>query len=297
MANIVKVTGGEIQGYDREQIDLIKNTVAVDATDAELGLFLYQAKAIKLDPLLRQIHLVKRKAKRDGRWVDVATIQTGIDGFRCIAERQDDYMPGPEPTYEVDHEGKLISATATAIKIKIGKEWEIKATAFYDEYVQIVNSTGLPNSMWKKMPKTMLAKCAESLALRKGWPDVLSGIHTDEEMQQADNEIEVIEGEVVEGKLLNESKAEGEGSKIAVIVSILGERDFSDTLSDKWVAGLRELLMLADGTYLPDKEGYLDMGTADLPGLLHPDNIEKVDQAHSKLKEMYDEWKEGRAKK
>ena len=73
-----------LKQFTNEELDLIKNTVAKGATDNELKLFLYTAKERGLNPLTRQIHFVKRG--------DNGVIQTGIDGFRLIAERTGQYI-------------------------------------------------------------------------------------------------------------------------------------------------------------------------------------------------------------
>jgi phage recombination protein Bet len=158
------------------KIDLIKRTVAKGATDDELQLFFHQAKKTGLDPLARQIYCVKRGSGM--------AIQTGIDGFRLIADRTGKYAGNDD--YEFA-EGKEfpIAAKARIWKIVDGERYPFEATARWSQYYP-GDSLGF---MWKKMPHVMLGKCAEALALRKAFPAELSGVYTAEEMSQAGPEI------------------------------------------------------------------------------------------------------------
>nr|PJZ90803.1 hypothetical protein CH379_22270 [Leptospira ellisii] len=60
------------------------------------------------------------------------------------------------------------------------------AVARYDAYVQ-KNSDGKVNAIWEKMSDNQLAKCAESLGLRKAFPNDLSGLYTFEELPVQEN--------------------------------------------------------------------------------------------------------------
>ena len=175
--------------FDSEKLDLLKRTICKNATNDELELFVHACKRTGLDPFMKQIHAVKRYDPQSGR--EVMAIQTGIDGYRLIAERTDRYMPGKEPAYEYNQKNELVKATAFIQKLdKLGRWHEVAASALYDEYVG-TKKGGEPNSMWRSKPHIMLAKCAEALALRRAFPAELSGVYTSEEMAQADNFVSV----------------------------------------------------------------------------------------------------------
>jgi len=183
--------------YTQDQIHLLKNTICRGISDNDFMIFSHICKRTGLDPFARQIYAVARKGQM--------TIQTGIDGYRLIAERTGKYAPGREPTYAYDSNGKLLSATSYIKKQTADGTWhEVCATAFFAEYVQVYN--GQPSQFWAKMPHGQIAKCAEALALRKAFPQEMSGIYTAEEMQQADVEIQAESVEDNKPKVISEEQ-------------------------------------------------------------------------------------------
>ena len=175
--------------YDSSQLSLIKRTICRGTTDDELQLFIHACKRTGLDPFMRQIFAVKRWDSALKR--EVMTIQTGIDGYRLIADRTGRYAPGRDIEFGYDTNNNLMWAKAFVKKMTPDGQWhEISATAFWNEYVQSTRD-GSPTVFWHHKGHIMLGKCAEALALRKAFPAELSGIYTKEEMSQEMTAMEV----------------------------------------------------------------------------------------------------------
>jgi phage recombination protein Bet len=175
-------------GLSGEKIQLIKDTVARGATDAELNLFLYQCSRMGLDPLLKQAHFVKRNQEVDGEWKKIGTLQIGIDGMRLAAQRTGEY--GGETDSEwcgPDGEWRdvwLSDEPPMAARVGVyrkGRAEPFRAVARYRSYVQLKRD-GTPNRQWTERPDIMLAKCASALAHRKAFPDAFSGVYTEDEV-------------------------------------------------------------------------------------------------------------------
>lgn len=164
------------------QQQMIRDTYANGADAREFEVLMEVAKLRRLNPMLKQIHFVKRWNKDLGRHTWSA--QVSVDGLRAIAERTGKYDGQDEPEF-----GPMEGGFPSFARLKVyRKDWSRPAvgTAYWSEYVQRSKDGG-PTRFWKEMPRVMLAKCAEAIAMRKAFPEDMGGLYVDEEMQQADN--------------------------------------------------------------------------------------------------------------
>jgi len=152
-----------VLNFDRETVDLIKSTCAVNTTDTELQLFLHIAKKYNLDPLLREIWCIK--------YADKVNIYTSRDGYLKIA-----HMSGKLDgisSYTIDDEqGNPVKAVCEVYRKDMSKPF--RAEVKFKEYFNANNPT------WKKYPSAMLIKVAEVFALRRAFS--ISGLLTVEEI-------------------------------------------------------------------------------------------------------------------
>ena len=169
------------QMWDTKQLAALKQLGLTNASNGDLAVFLHYAQRTGLDPFARQLYMIERGGK--------FTIQSSIDGLRIVAQRSGEYA-GQVGPYWCGEDGAwtdiwLEKTPPLAAKVGVLRKGFVEplwSVAKFDGY-------NANSPIWKKMPDLMIAKCAEALALRKAFPNDLSGIYTAEEMEQAGSPI------------------------------------------------------------------------------------------------------------
>lgn len=196
--------------FGEEEIKLIKSSKCPDSTDAEFKLFVYDCQSRGLNPLKNEIHFIKRNSynPKTGKSEGRATHQVGIDGFRIIAQRSGEYRGQTKVEFGevMNFMGQKVPEYAEVGVYRQGFEGAVYGRAYFSEYAQVFKDK--MGSMWAKMPRGQIAKCAEALALRRAFPDCLAGLYTPDEMGQAENTIDAPKKEKASVKVVEKKEPE-----------------------------------------------------------------------------------------
>lgn len=187
---IITTNNNEVLNYDnlkdiQKHIETYKKYLNIpNATKEDIAFFSQYCQRTHLDPVSRQIYAISYYEKKSGR--QRIQVLLSIDGYRIIAQRTGEFE-GVE-TFWCGDDGiwkdvwleKKNPRASKVIVYKKGANKGISAVALFEEYAN------MDSPIWKKMPALMIAKCAESLALRKAFPNALSGLYTIEEMSNSE---------------------------------------------------------------------------------------------------------------
>ena len=163
-----------------EEINTIKNTVAKDATDEELKMFLSLASAHGLNPFQHEIWFVKMGDKN--------VIITARDGYLKIAQNSPHFLglesdvvyagdkflkdkDGIHHSYTLSNRGVIIGAYAMVYRD------DRTVPAYFFAPFSNYNRRG---GVWLQYPHAMIIKVAESMALKRAF--AINGLVTQEEI-------------------------------------------------------------------------------------------------------------------
>lgn len=180
----LELRAGQTMWTRDQHAALVAMGIPAKATSAELGVFLHQCQRLRLDPFTKQIYLIYRKTKDGDKWVEKPTTQIGIDGFRVTRDRiareqglrveyaDTVWYAADGQAYDVwlwDYEPAACKFTV----LVDGRRFP--AVLRFNEYCQR-NRDGERTGRWRDGFAHQIEKCAEADALRRAFPNDLSGV-------------------------------------------------------------------------------------------------------------------------
>lgn len=158
-----------------------------DVTDQEIVYFIHLCRAMGLNPFIKDAYLIKYGNQPAQTVTSIAAIQKraeqspDFDGYDAgiILAKDDGKIEYRTGSFHMKDCEKLVGGWADVYKKN--RSHPYKVCVSFEEYVQR-KKDGQVNSMWASKPATMIRKVALSQALRDAYPDKLSGLYVQEEM-------------------------------------------------------------------------------------------------------------------
>ena len=173
--------------------DTVKNFLTNgngQVSDKEVAMYVQLCKSQQLNPFLKEAYLIKYSNNTP------ASIVVSKDAFIKRAEAHPQYDGMKSGIIVMNKEGKVTEREGAfrlpnesvvggwARVFRKDKKTETYDSVSYEEYAA-KDSNGNINTMWRTKPATMIQKVAEVHALRKAFPERLSGMYVEEETDRA----------------------------------------------------------------------------------------------------------------
>lgn len=184
--------GDQVDWNDTQRAALAQ--IGIDeAPRGDQLVFLHVAQRSQLDPFAQQIYLVGRwdAASKKKKW----TIQTGIQGFRVIANRREEYAGQTKPEW-CGPDGQwtdvwLPDEPPVAARVGIKRRDQDEPNWGVVKFAEFAGKKGdgTLNSMWLTKGSYMISKCAEAAGFRRAFPQDFAGLYIHEEMEHLANPV------------------------------------------------------------------------------------------------------------
>lgn len=184
------LANGETITLDAETVKNYLTNGNGEVTDKEVAMYVQLCKAQQLNPFLKEAYLIKYSDKQP------ASIVVSKDAFTKRAEAHPQYDGMKSGIIVMSKDGKITEREGAfhlpnenvvggwARVYRKDKKTETYDSVAYYEYA-VRDGNGNINTMWRTKPATMIQKVAEVHALRKAFPERLSGMYVEEETDRA----------------------------------------------------------------------------------------------------------------
>lgn len=198
--------------------------------------FIHKAQQTGANPSLNQIFLIERNTKVGFEWKKVGTVVFSYNFIQAVANQTGEYQgytikTGLVEKFDINtFEVKKMLASECVVK---RNGFEFPYIAYFDEYVQVKD--GKATGTWASKPYMMIEKCALSGALRRAFPEALSGMYCEEEMDSMSTEVD---------KKANNDAVEAIATMKVEKVEAIIEKSKPESVaeSSELIEGIRELL-------------------------------------------------------